>query len=186
MPIAVLPLRAVMFQILFLLVAIAVESFIFKKKLHLSGRTSIEYATSINLFSTIIGWIAFFFFLPFLPFKLQAQLINFILFNNFATHLGFSLLRVYLDLVLFALLTFILIICLEVFALEFLINLNKFSLRSTIENQRETENYRAKHSPKTVLDSNKSNSILTANVYSQTFILLILFLIQRFSYLNPK
>lgn len=54
MPIAVLPLRAVMFQILFLLVAIAVESFIFKKKLHLSGRTSIEYATSINLFSTII------------------------------------------------------------------------------------------------------------------------------------
>lgn len=184
--IPVLPLRAVMFQILFLLVAIAVESFIFKKNLHLSGRNSIEYATSINLFSTIIGWLIFFFFVPLLPINLQGQLINFILFNDFAPHLGFSLLRIYFDLVLFALLIFGLTICLEVFALEFLINLNKISSRTITESEDQTEASHLKHPPKSEFDPSKFNSILIANVYSQTSFLFILFLIARLSYLNPK
>lgn len=57
---SVLPLRAIAFQILFLLVAIAVEASVFHRLLKTDPKQSILYASSINLFCTVLGWIVFF------------------------------------------------------------------------------------------------------------------------------
>lgn len=79
----VFPLQTILFQSLFLLVAIAVEGFILHKQLNLTRKTSIEYATSINLFTTILGWVGFFYFYPLLPKGLKAQVVSYIFFDRF-------------------------------------------------------------------------------------------------------
>ncbi|MBW4574647.1 MAG: hypothetical protein KME08_05120 [Aphanothece sp. CMT-3BRIN-NPC111] len=53
------------------------------RQLKISRRTSIEYATSMNLLSTILGWLVFFCIQPFLPYPLKLQIISFIFFNRF-------------------------------------------------------------------------------------------------------
>lgn len=79
----VLPLRAVLFQFLFLLVAIAIEAIVFYRLLALEHKTCVQYATTINLLSTCLGWIIFFNVQPFLPQDLQAQLVSYIFFERF-------------------------------------------------------------------------------------------------------
>lgn len=78
-----LPLRVVIFQILFLLIAIAIETIILYRYLSLEYKTAVQYAASINLFSTFLGWVVFFNLLPFLPPDLKTQLISFIFFEQF-------------------------------------------------------------------------------------------------------
>lgn len=55
----ILPLRAFIFQTLLLLTSIAIEATIIHRQLNLSRLTSIQYATTLNLFSTVLGWIVF-------------------------------------------------------------------------------------------------------------------------------
>ncbi|NET32724.1 MAG: filament integrity protein fraC [Cyanothece sp. SIO1E1] len=79
----VFPLRAILFQILFLLVAIAIESMVLRHNLKLSYKTSVEYAASINLLSASVGWILFLGCEPLFPEELQHQLMSYILFDRF-------------------------------------------------------------------------------------------------------
>lgn len=84
----VLPLRAVAFQSLFLLVAIAIEAYVFRHLLTSKDKpfglkTSIQYAITLNLLAAVIGWVAFFLAQPFLPPVLRIQLISFIFFDQF-------------------------------------------------------------------------------------------------------
>lgn len=78
----ILPLRAVLFQLFFLWVAIAIESFVLHKQLRLSKRTSLEYAAILNLGTTIVGWLLLFYIESVLPNNLRIILINFIFFNQ--------------------------------------------------------------------------------------------------------
>lgn len=78
----VLPLQTILFQTIFLLVAIALEARVLHRRLMLTRRTSMEYATSINLLSTIIGWLVFFIAQDLLPQPLKAQLISYIFFDR--------------------------------------------------------------------------------------------------------
>jgi len=79
----VLPLRAVVFQCLFLLIAIAIEALVFYRTLSLDNKTSMQYAISVNLLSTFIGWLCFFMSQPVLPLAWRVQLISFIFFEHF-------------------------------------------------------------------------------------------------------
>lgn len=79
----VLPLRAVVFQSLFLLIAIALEAPIFYRTLELDYKDSMQSAISVNLLSTFIGWICFFISQPYLPIEWRVQLISFIFFEQF-------------------------------------------------------------------------------------------------------
>jgi hypothetical protein len=79
----ILPVQTVIFQILFLLIAIALEGFILHRNLLLSRKSSIEYAISINLLYTIVGWLIFFFIQPLLSATLRLQLISYVFFNSF-------------------------------------------------------------------------------------------------------
>lgn len=76
----ILPLKLITIQVLMLLVAIAIEAFVFQQQLRFPPRKSMEYATSLNLFSTIIGWLSFLYLSgPFLlPEALRLQVLNFV------------------------------------------------------------------------------------------------------------
>ena len=110
-----LPLRAILYQLLFLVLAIAVESLVLQKYLGIGRKSSIQYAASANLLSTVVGWFVFFVIEPLLPLPWQQQLINYIFFdltNNppmlvglaFLTFLGTFVVKVqslnWLDLIL--------------------------------------------------------------------------------------
>jgi hypothetical protein len=78
----VLPLRAVAFQILFLLVAIAIEGMILRSRLSLRRKESMEYAVAINLLSTILGWMLFFMVEPWLPEPIRQVLMEYVFFGG--------------------------------------------------------------------------------------------------------
>lgn len=78
----VLPLKAVIFQILFLLVAIALEAMVFRQKLRLGYQKSIRYAAVINILAVVIGWFTFLVVEPLIEPRLQAQVISYVLFDT--------------------------------------------------------------------------------------------------------
>ncbi|KAB8320928.1 filament integrity protein fraC [Tolypothrix campylonemoides VB511288] len=78
----IFPLGAILFNFLFLLVAIPLEAYVLNTRLRFDKKTSTFYAVSINLFSNVIGWVIFFFLDPVLPPQIKSELINFIFFNR--------------------------------------------------------------------------------------------------------
>ncbi|MGB3640099.1 MAG: filament integrity protein FraC [Rivularia sp. (in: cyanobacteria)] len=82
-PFRVFPFGVILFDFLFLLVAIPVEAFILNKRLKFDKKTSTFYAISINIFSNVIGWVIFFILEPTNFFNsYKSQLINFLLYNR--------------------------------------------------------------------------------------------------------
>lgn len=78
----ILPLRAIVFQFLFLAVAIVVETIALHRVLRLDYKTSAQYALTVNLLSTVVGWIIFFNLQPLLPEDLRPEVIRFVLFDR--------------------------------------------------------------------------------------------------------
>jgi hypothetical protein len=78
----VLPLRAVVFQVLFLLVAIAIEAAVLRQTLRWGYQKSVQYATIINLLATVIGWLTFLILEPLVGERVKAQLISYVLFDR--------------------------------------------------------------------------------------------------------
>jgi hypothetical protein len=81
----VLPLQTILFQVLFLFVAIALEARVFHRRLRLTRKHSVQYATSINLLTAVIGWVVFFIVQDVLPPDLKSQLIGYIFFDRLFT-----------------------------------------------------------------------------------------------------
>ena len=89
----ILPLRMIAFQILFLLVAIAVESNILRQRLRFGFKTSVQYTLTTNLAAIVVGWVAFLVVEPLSPLEIKSQLISYILFdrlslNNWSAQIG--------------------------------------------------------------------------------------------------
>jgi hypothetical protein len=80
---AVLPLRAVAFQSLLLLVAIALEAGMLRQRLRLGFQVSIRYAATLNLLAVCLGWVVFLGLEPLAPPPLRTQIISYILFGRF-------------------------------------------------------------------------------------------------------
>lgn len=79
-----LPLRMVAFQILFLVLAIAIEASILRNGLDLKPKRSVEYATVLNLLAAVMIWLLFLNLQPILPEPLRLQLIAGVLFDQWA------------------------------------------------------------------------------------------------------
>ncbi|MBD2260467.1 filament integrity protein FraC [Pseudanabaena sp. FACHB-2040] len=79
----VLPLRAIVFQSLLLLVAVALEAIILRQRLRIGYRPSVQYAATLNLLATSLGWLTFLSLEPVTPEPLRTQIISYILFNHF-------------------------------------------------------------------------------------------------------
>ncbi|MEL6556528.1 MAG: filament integrity protein FraC, partial [Cyanobacteria bacterium J06621_11] len=78
----ILPLRAIVFQILFLIVAVAIEAGILRQRLRLGFQTSVQYAAVTNLAAVVVGWTAFLVIEPLATANIKQQIINYILFNQ--------------------------------------------------------------------------------------------------------
>ncbi len=78
----ILPLRAIAFQVLFLLVAIAIEAGILRQRLLLGFKTSAQYATLVNMAAVVAGWMAFLVVEPLSSPTIKAQIISYVLFNR--------------------------------------------------------------------------------------------------------
>ena len=86
LPFYLLPFRLVITQAVLILVAIALESMVFNRILGYPPRKSVEYATSLNLFSLFVGWFLFLNLIgtfP-LPAVIKLDLISFILFDRWS------------------------------------------------------------------------------------------------------
>ena len=118
----VLPLRAVMFQSLLLLISIAIESVVLQRILNISRKTATEYSAILNLLSTFVSWLCFF-IIQSIPLKfLQRQLIRYVfyalfvsldLFSDFQNGFYFLLTRICIILVA---------LIVELIGLDFLLN----------------------------------------------------------------
>ena len=78
----IFPLRAIAFQVLFLMVAISIEAGIFRQRLRLGFKTSVQYTTVVNLASVVIGWLTFLIIEPLSPPLIKAQIISYIMFDR--------------------------------------------------------------------------------------------------------
>jgi hypothetical protein len=81
----VLPIGTILFELLFLLVAIPIEAYILHLMLKFDKKTSIFYAIAINVLSSVIGWNTFFLVEPILPIQIKTEIINYVFFNDFKT-----------------------------------------------------------------------------------------------------
>lgn len=79
----VLPLRAILFQCLLLLVAISLEAMVLRRQLRLGYQPSIRYASSLNLLAVVLGWILFLGVEPLMPVSLKRQIMSYVLFGHF-------------------------------------------------------------------------------------------------------
>lgn len=78
-----IPIKAVVFQSMLLLVAIALEAMVLRQHLRLGYQTSVQYAATINLLTTSLGWIAFLSLEAVLPTALRQQIMSYVLFSRF-------------------------------------------------------------------------------------------------------
>ena len=86
----VLPLRTFALQGFFLFVAIAIEAFVLHNRLGISKRGGVRYSLTLNLISTVVGWMLFFTVEPFLSDAFQLNIMNYVFFNE-TYQLGSSL-----------------------------------------------------------------------------------------------
>lgn len=82
----VLPLRAILYQLFFIVLAIAVESVVLHAYLGIGKKSSVQYASTANLFSTVVGWLVFFSSDRWLPQPLQQQLMNYIFLDEISNY----------------------------------------------------------------------------------------------------
>ena len=77
----VLPLRAIAFQLLFLFMAIAIEAAVLNERLNLGRKLSMQYSATVNLLSTVVGWMVFFGVEPWLPSTARQILVEYVFFG---------------------------------------------------------------------------------------------------------
>lgn len=166
----VVPLRAVVFQVLFLLVAIAVEAQVLRRELGIAPRKSVDYASTINLLSTIVGWLLLFNLQPFLPPNLRAQLLNIILFDQWADGI--------VVVVVTAFVTFFLSFFIKLQGLTLLqLLLDERPQPSPADEPPKRKTFRSPHrSNQQETSSREAGAVLLANAASYSTILVILFL----------
>jgi hypothetical protein len=169
-PLMVLPLRAIVLQGLFLLVTIAIEARVMENKLGLSPRGSVQFATLLNLVSTVGGWFLFLGAENFLPESGRLELINYIFFDDLSRFSGSQLIALGFPVVLgLYILTFILE--------SQILNLLLFALASKPKLKYETTQVqydRQQRYKSSWTDRFRMNTLLIANAYSYTAVVLLL------------
>ncbi|MCX7592945.1 MAG: filament integrity protein fraC [Fischerella sp.] len=78
----VIPLGAILFCFLLLLVSIPIEAYVLNMSLNFDKKTSSFYSMCMNLFSNVIGWSIFFLIEPFATTRFKSNLLNLIFFKR--------------------------------------------------------------------------------------------------------
>ncbi|MDV3353889.1 hypothetical protein D0962_15475 [Leptolyngbyaceae cyanobacterium CCMR0082] len=174
----VFPLKAVMFQIVFLLVAIALEGMVLRQQLRLGYKQSIRYAAAVNLLAVVVGWLAFLAIEPLFEPRLQAQVISYVLFDNLINNtlkpqMGWIIL-------VMGLVAFFMTLILKLKGLELMMRAaNEWNLPSKPKNLTRKERYSRSRTGTTLYKEAASQfaiAVLQANALSFSAILLLLIL----------
>lgn len=165
----IFPFGAILFNFLFLLVAIPIESFILNSRLRFDRRTSVFYAISINLFSNVIGWVVFFFSEPVLPIRIKSELINYIFFDRLQSTNIQSLIILTAFIIFFG--TFLVKYILLRVLLFSLAEFGKAPPKEPVSVRNSRRAYKSK-----LQNSNVLISVLIANALSYSFIVAVLFI----------
>ncbi len=167
----VLPLGAILFSFLFLLVSIPLEAYILNSVLKFDKRTSSFYAICMNLFSNVFGWIIFFWIEQFLSIRLRTGLMNLIFFDQILPSM-INLMILTAFIVFFG--TFV--------VKSFILRIALISLTDFWKKQDESEAQKVlsrREFRMRLQTKNIFTSVLIANAVSYTAVVLILFLIIR-------
>lgn len=78
----ILPLSIISFQIIALLIGIAIEAYLLRKQLNWTRQHSVQYATAANIIASVILWLLLFGFEGQLPQWLRLKIIRLILFSS--------------------------------------------------------------------------------------------------------
>jgi hypothetical protein len=173
----VLPLQTILLQVLFLLVAIALEARVLQRRLSLTRRTSVEYATSINLLCAVMGWLGFFLLKNLLPQPLKTQLISYIFFDRLMEPLpeGLSLVIVSTGIIMFFSAFLIKLKGLQL--LEALLQRSPEHQSSLPPEKRRRRGLQDRLDQAIIkTDPRQATTVLLANAYSHSAILLLLLL----------
>ncbi len=171
--VTVLPLRAIVFQCLFLLLTIAMEGVVFQRVLKTGYKDSMRYAATINLFSTFVGWVVFFVAQPLLPQALRLQLISYVFFERFLANTW--MVRVSPVLVGLSLVIFFGTFLIELQALEILeFLLGRSAVKDTVDVGK-IARFQGRKKQAVGLESNsKARAVLLGNACSFAVILVLL------------
>ncbi|PLZ98895.1 filament integrity protein fraC [Fischerella thermalis CCMEE 5268] len=167
----VLPLGAILFSFLFLLISIPLEAYILNSILKFDKKTSSFYAICMNLFSNVIGWAIFFLIEPLLSIRLRTGIINLMFFNQISPTL-FNLLILIAFIVFFG--TFLVKSLVLRVALISLTDFWQKQPDSTPQKFYSRRDFKRKLQTKNIF-----TSVLIANALSYTAVVLVLFLILR-------
>ncbi|HAA30728.1 MAG TPA: filament integrity protein fraC [Cyanobacteria bacterium UBA8553] len=174
------PLQMILFQFLFLLVAIALEARVLQRRLRITRKASIEYATSINLLTIIIGWLVFFLLMTqknLLPPAIKDQIVSFIFFDRFLSPAPGNW---YLILIATGIVIFFCAFIIKLKGLQLLEALRETSTAKKSFLQPEPSSrfaFQAQLEQALVrTDPNQATTLLLANAYSHSAIFLLLFL----------
>ncbi|NEP88175.1 MAG: hypothetical protein F6K18_15795 [Okeania sp. SIO2C2] len=107
MNLTILPLRAIVSSSLILLLVIAIESFFLQYRLKFIPKVSVQYATVMNLISTCIGWIFFFYAVSIVPNIWEKEVVAYILFGKIGTIYPIFILFIFLSFLLSLIVKFI-------------------------------------------------------------------------------
>lgn len=169
----VFPLGIILFDFLFLLVAIPIEAYILNIRLNFDKKSSVFYATCVNFFSSAIGWFICFLLEPSLPETWRLELINFVFFNRLSLS-G----EVYGSIVFFASIAFFTTFIMKLIILKLLI----FSMRESGPSLLKTQpslmrRYSRRNSRAKIINTNLVLTVLIANALSYSAILVIILVV---------
>lgn len=179
----ILPLRAIAVQSMLLMVAIVLEAMVLRQQLRLGYRTSMQYAATLNLLATSLGWVAFLAIEAVLPLALRSQIISYVLFNRFYTNTWYEVLPVVVVVVAIA--AFFVTYWIKLQGLLWLLQLlgqkPVDDIPEAIEDNRRQRYERARRAQ---LEGRQGNSpralaMLQANAASFTAVLVLLLLINQ-------
>lgn len=166
----IFPIGGILFDFLFVLIAIPIEAYILHYRLKFDKKTSIFYAISLNLFSSVIGWIIFFVAEPMLPIEVRSELINYMFFNNFKASNTQTLIILTSFIIFFA--TFVM----KFFILKvLLLSLNESFAKKEEEDPTSQRRRWSNFSNLRLQSTNLVTTILIANSLSYTAMTIILF-----------
>jgi len=177
----VLPLRMIAFQLMFVLLAIAIEGVVLQRELNMIPRKAMYYAAILNLLTTVVGWFIFLAVESILPLALRNQLIEFILFNRWSEATAYWG-------ILVGFLTFFASFLIKTFGfnqLDLLLLTQKeweSQQQNRLNQRRLGQRFRQRKSSGWGEQNNQARALLRANAFSYSAITIILF--TRYLWLN--
>ncbi|MBE9036681.1 filament integrity protein FraC [aff. Roholtiella sp. LEGE 12411] len=170
----IFPIGAILFDFLFILIAIPIEAYVFSKRLKFDKKTSTFYAISMNLFSSVLGWFIFFLSEPILPIQLKSELISYVFFNNFKSSSAQTFLILTAFIIFFA--TFLM----KFFLLRILLlSLTEKPWQREEENKTSQRRKWRRFSSAKLQNTNLATTTLIANSLSYSAITIVLFISSR-------